>query len=70
MTELFLNPVFVSITGGVLICLGSSLIHSWSKVRRTSIEADLKREMIERGMSADEICRVIESRAGDRCGKD
>lgn len=63
MTQLLLNPVFVSISAGVLICLGGSFIHHWSKVRRTTIEAELKREMIERGMSADEICRVIESKS-------
>jgi len=70
MTQLFLNPVFVSIAGGVAICLGGSLIHSWSKVRRATIEADLKREMIERGMSADEICRVIEAGTKDGCEKE
>lgn len=67
MLELLHNPLFVSLAAGVLIVLGTNLSWSWVRVRKAALEADLKREMIERGMSADEIVRVIQSRTGSEC---
>lgn len=64
MTDLLQNPLFLSLAAGVLIVLGTTLSGCWLKARKATLEADLKREMIERGMSAEDICRVIESRAG------
>jgi hypothetical protein len=58
--------VFLSITGGVLIILGTTVARCWVKVRRATLDADLKLEMIRQGMSAAEICQVIQSRTGDR----
>jgi hypothetical protein len=44
------------------------LTWQWRLHRRTEIEASLKHEMISRGMSADEIERVLRaSMAGGRC---
>jgi hypothetical protein len=63
MTDLLHNPVFLSLAAGVLIVLGTTFMHHWSRVRRAALEAELKQEMIRQGMSADEICRVIESRS-------
>lgn len=68
MTELLHNPVFLSLAAGVLIVLGTTLSSCWLRARKASLEADLKRDMIERGMSADEICRVIEARSSVGCG--
>jgi hypothetical protein len=40
----------------------------FNSIHRRRAEMDLKREMIERGMSADEIAKVIESSAPkDEC---
>lgn len=66
MTELLHNAVFLSLAAGVLIVLGTTFLHHWSRVRRASLEAELKQEMIRQGMSADEICRVIEARSPGR----
>ena len=66
MTELLRNPTFLAITAGVLIVLGTTLARSWVKIRRATLDADLKMEMIRQGMSADDICNVIQSQAGDR----
>lgn len=63
MTELLHNAVFLSLAAGVLIVLGTTFMHHWSRVRRATLEAELKQEMIRQGMSADEICRVIASRS-------
>ena len=68
MTDALLNPLFLSLAAGVLICLGSTLSHYWYKARKASLEAELKMEMIQRGMSADEICSVIQTRSGEGCG--
>jgi hypothetical protein len=68
MTDALLSPVFLSLAAGVLICLGSTLSHYWYKSRKAALEAELKMEMIQRGMSADEICQVIQSRTGEGCG--
>lgn len=64
MTELLHNALFLSLAAGVLIVLGTTLSGCWVRVRKATLEADLKRDMIERGMSADEICRVIQARSG------
>jgi hypothetical protein len=64
MTELMHSPLFLSLAAGVLIVLGTSFLHHWSRVRRAVLEAELKLEMIRQGMSADEICRVVVSRPG------
>jgi hypothetical protein len=67
MTELMHNALFLSLAAGVLIVLGTTLSGCWLKAKKVALDADLKREMIERGMSADEICRVIEARSGGGC---
>jgi len=69
MTELLQNPVFLSLATGVIIVLGTSLIHHWSAVRRTAAEAELKLEMVRQGMSADDICRVVSVKSSSGCGK-
>ena len=39
------------------------LVEGWYKVERIRTEADLKRSMIERGMSVEEIERVISAKS-------
>ena len=67
MTELLHNSLFLSLAAGVLIVLGTTLSSCWLKARKATLDADLKRDMIERGMSADEICQVIQSKSRNRC---
>jgi hypothetical protein len=38
------------------------VMDSWAKIERTRSDNDLKRSMVERGMSAEEIERVISAR--------
>jgi len=45
-----------------LACLISSVV---SKAHQRRIEAELKREMLDRGMLAEEVARVIEATAPD-----
>jgi hypothetical protein len=37
------------------------LAHYWYKIRRAELELSLKQAMVERGMSAADICAVIEA---------
>jgi hypothetical protein len=45
---------------------GPLVAHAWLKHRRAELEIELKRELVERGMSAAEICAVIEASAYSR----
>ncbi len=45
-----------------LICVVPSISYYLYRWRKTEIEADLKHAMIARGMSADEIERVLKAR--------
>ena len=61
----------ISVIGGVIFLTTIIVTSHWASVRRTEIknrlreaELALKQEMIERGMSADDIIRVID--AGQR----
>ncbi len=65
MSEHFSNPVFL--TFGFLTVTGvvSVVAYYWHKVSVLTVEADLKRDMLNRGMSADEIERVAQASAGD-----
>ncbi len=54
----------VAVAGGLLCGITAIIAGTWQKVRRTEIVASLKQEMLNRGMSADEIRTVLE--AGSR----
>ena len=51
--------MLVPITG--IIC--GTWTNYWLKVKRAELDAALKQEMLQRGMSADEIVQVIEARS-------
>jgi hypothetical protein len=55
------NNAFLFWSAVTLICVVPSICHYWYKVRRHEIDAELKAAMIDRGMSADEIIRVLEA---------
>lgn len=57
----FLLVAFGCVTG-VLCTLIGSVAGTASSIHRHRLDAELKRDMLDRGMNADEIARVIESR--------
>ncbi len=61
-----INPVFFVFAWLTITTVVSSVAHYWHKVRKAELEAALKQEMIQRGMSADEIKQVIEASTGNR----
>ena len=67
---LFSNPDTAGIVcmfGMIVLCVAIPVITSaWVRVARTHADADLKRSMIERGMSVEEIERVLAAKSPDR----
>jgi len=55
MEQLLQNDSFIFWGALVLMTTVPSAVLCWQRVRRAEIDAELKRHMIERGMSADEI---------------
>ncbi|MBX3425643.1 MAG: hypothetical protein KF688_08190 [Pirellulales bacterium] len=56
-----LTIVALGCATGVLITLGCVAAAMWNSAHRRRIEVDLKRELLDRGMSADELAKVIEA---------
>lgn len=55
----YANDKLILMGAIVLICLVPSVAYYLYKWRKTELETELKRDMIARGMSADEIERVL-----------
>ena len=51
----------ISCFTAICIILGGIVSGIWGSIRVKQIEADLKRDMLDRGMSAEEIQQVIEA---------
>lgn len=52
----------VAIGGGILAGIITSILQHFRKLRIAEMESSLKAQMIERGMSAEEIERVLHAR--------
>src|SRR5690606_3710764 len=61
--------IVLGVTAAVIIlgCVGWNMANS---MHRRRLEADLKRDMLDRGMSADEISKVIEAASPPEGGFD
>ena len=57
--DILTNFHFVFWSAVTIMVVAPSLGYCWSSVRRAEIEANLKRDMVARGLSADEIERVL-----------
>ena len=55
--------------GCVIIAAIAVIADAWARTRRAELEASLKAEMISRGMSVDEIERVLKAPLGKLGGK-
>jgi hypothetical protein len=58
-------PVLTFLVIGVCVA-AIFMAHYWYKMRRAEMELSLKHAMVERGMSAAEICAVIEAGASGK----
>jgi hypothetical protein len=52
---------FIALTGGLLIGFVAVLGGIWSDVRKREIAVGLKHDMLERGMSAEDIRMVLDA---------
>ena len=59
MPEFLTNFNFIFWTSVAVMVVVPTLAHYWYKVRQAELETELKREMIQRGMSTDQIVRVL-----------
>jgi len=69
MSEFFNNhgTALIFWTSFTLICVVPSIAAYWWKVRKAETEAALKHDMLARGMSAEEIERVLAASPGSKC---
>ncbi len=56
--------IAISIVGGLLIPITAILSDAYRKIQRDDMTATLKMEMIQRGMSPEDIERVLAARMG------
>jgi len=56
-----LSIVGIGCATGVILGLAGIISGTMSSVHRRRIETEMKRDLVERGMSADEITKIIES---------
>jgi hypothetical protein len=53
--------IFSLVAMFMLTAIVATVAKYWQKARRDELDATLKQQMIERGMSADEIIRVLQA---------
>ena len=53
--------VLVSIVGGLFVIIFAVAGDFWHRVRKVEIETKLKQDMLDRGMSAEEIRTVLDA---------
>jgi hypothetical protein len=58
LDEDIIIPV-AGIAAGAFIVIGGAIAYAWYQLRARQIEADLKRDMLDRGLSSEEIERII-----------
>jgi hypothetical protein len=61
------NSSLIFWTAIALICIVPSISHYWWKIRKMEIEAALKQEMIQKGMSADDVQKVLDAGKKGKC---
>lgn len=59
LSEIVWNRQTIAVIGAFSIPLAAIVCTAWYKMNKVRYENDLKRTMIERGMSVDEIERVM-----------
>ncbi len=63
LSEIVWSVPTISIVMGCAIPIVAIVSAAWYKITKVTSENDLKRRMVERGMSVDEIERVLATRS-------
>ena len=58
----WLHPAAIFWIAIAAICIVPSIAYYWSLVKKAELDASLKQTMLDRGMSADEIERVLRAK--------
>jgi hypothetical protein len=61
--------ISIPVVGGILIAITAILADTYRKMQRDDMAATLKMEMIQRGMSAEEIERILAARLSPPAGR-
>lgn len=64
--QLFQMPT-IAVIMGCLIPIVGSIAWAWQAIEKTKSENALKRSLAERGMSAEEIERILAAKGPDDC---
>lgn len=64
MLYLLQDPVFLVFGFLTVTSVIGTAAHFWYKARHDEIEAALKQEMLQRGMSAEEIVQILQASMG------
>ena len=65
MFSLLHDPIFMVFGFLTVTSVVGTVAHFWYKARHDDIEAALKQEMIQRGMSAQEIVQILQASMGE-----
>ena len=63
------NPMTIFWGAIVIISVVPTLTYYWHKTRKAEMDADLKMRMLEMGMSATDIVRVLKAESSDATRK-
>ena len=59
MSQFLFDPVFLIFSCMAICCVVPTITYFVYKARKDQLDNDLKREMLQRGMSADDIVKVL-----------
>ncbi len=60
-------PICAFVMTGIVI-VTAVIAKTWGRIRRAEMEAMLKHKMLDQGMSAEDIKKVLESGTANGCG--
>ena len=65
MLNFLTDPKFLALAPATVVPLAAIIGFFWRKIRRDELEASLKSDMLQRGMSADDIVKVLQGSGAD-----
>lgn len=66
LSEFRWSPDTLFVLGMFAVPVTAIVCGAWYKIAKTTSDNELKRSMVERGMSADEIERIMAARTSDK----
>ncbi len=63
------NPMFIFWGAIVILSVVPTITYYWHKTRKAEMDADLKMRMLEMGMSASDIERVLKAESSETAAR-